>query len=435
MLYAIVIVCSILFCFIIGKTIYRGGIAQLFINPIVLGSLFFLIVHILMPILQWNIKYFRYETSYTEDTYAYSILLVSIGQLILIITLHLHKYAVVQKSTTKVLTERFYTKAFKLNLLIFLIGAFFSYKNLQEIFFYGIENYLPNRISFGIGNQIELLLSTWLYISCIVFFYLYLNIQTLRSIKKWSFIFFLLSLLSTIIYYTVNSNRHSIFILLINLLALYSIFNKRSFQKFNFKQLKVAFKVLIISLCSISLFFFIGNIRETRKIDPTFSPDYSLIEAINGAFGNHENIVWLLDNKYDDQLGSTYAAAILNFIPRSVWEDKPLGAGPRLKNMIYPGSYVLGNNYISSVTTGFYTEFLMNFGITGIFLGPIIIGLILAFFLKKLKVTTNPITNLILIFILITLSTEYYYAEFLGLLARFIFSGIPLFLLYKISKG
>src|SRR4051812_34640711 len=122
MLYAIVIVCTILLCFIIGKTIYRGGIAQLFINPIVLGSLFFLIIHILMPILQWNTKYFRYESLYTEDTYAYSILLVSIGQLILVSTLHLQKFAVIRQNTTKVLTERFYARAFKLNLLIFLVG-------------------------------------------------------------------------------------------------------------------------------------------------------------------------------------------------------------------------------------------------------------------------------------------------------------------------
>jgi len=387
-----------------------------------------------MPMLQWNENYFRYEPAYAKDIYAYSILLVSIGQLILILCMYLQKKEFVRLNNSIKLNSKFYKKAFQLNMLIFLIGAFCSYKNLQDIFAAGLENYLSDRIGFGVGSQATLLLSTWLYTSCIIFFYLNLN-SPVVAIKKWSFLLFLLSLFFTVVYYTINSNRNSIFILLINLLALYSIFSKKSFQKFNFKQLGVVFKIALISVASIFLFFFIGSFRQQKKIDTNISEGYNITQALNGGFGNHENIVWLLDNQYELEYGSTYLAGILNFVPRSVWTDKPLGAGPRLKNAIYPGSYVIGNTGNSSLTTGFYTEFLMNFGIIGLFLGPVIISFLFVFLLKKLKTTVNPMTNLFLIFTLITFSTEYYYSEFLGFIARFIISGIPLLFLIRITRS
>lgn len=89
---------------------------------------------------------------------------------------------------------------------------------------------------------------------------------------------------------------------------------------------------------------------------------------LDGAFGNDEALLWMLENNHDLYLGLTYISGFLSFIPRFLWEDKPLGAGPILSNLVTPGSYILGGEGNTSLTTGLLTESVMNFGWGGVFI-------------------------------------------------------------------
>ncbi|MEZ9877410.1 hypothetical protein AB4349_17490, partial [Vibrio breoganii] len=237
-----------------------------------------------------------------------------------------------------------------------------------------------------------------------------------------------------ILYYSINSNRNSIFLLLINLMAVYfSIFNG-SRTKLQKKEIKRLLTICTLSLVFLFGFFQLGQIRHSVKKSVSHS-SYGLVNALNGAFGNHENIVWLLDNNFDKQYGYTYLSGITNFIPRSIWPEKPLGAGPILKNEIYPGSYIIGQRGNSSLTTGLYTEVVMNFGFIISNVAIILIAGLISVFLSKLKMFEYGIGRLIVVFSIVVFSSQFLYAEFLGFFVRYIFSVIPLFFCYFLQFG
>jgi oligosaccharide repeat unit polymerase len=329
-----------------------------------------------------------------------------------------------------------YTLVFQITILIFLIGVYFDYKNFSLINLLGQEEYLADRISLGKGRGLQVLLSHWIYVATIIFFFLWLVIKqkpVSKSFKLITLLFFIFSFVSVLIYYGINSNRNSIFILIINLLIIYFTFKpQKSGETIKFGAF---FKLSFVFVFFIFLFFQLGkNRRQGALRDNT--ANYSIIESFNGAFGNHENIVWLIEhsNKKELYYGATYVAGVTNFVPRSIWPEKPLGAGPKLKNTIYPGSYVVGERGNSSLTTGLFNELQMNFGIIGILVG----GLLYGIFLNKIGIlsmqTSNPINFVIIQYTLTIFSSAFIYAEFLGFLARFIITLIPFFIIKFLTK-
>ena len=242
---------------------------------------------------------------------------------------------------------------------------------------------------------------------------------------------FCVSLTSVLIYYSINSNRNSIFILLFNLMVLYLTF-KRKKTKLN---LGFGIKFGIFTLILFLLFHQLGENRLQQDVKRN-SAEYSAINSLNGAFGNHENIVWLLENDHKKTMyyGATYLAGITNFIPRAIWKDKPVGAGPILKNTIYPYSYNIGDKGNSSLTTGLFNELQMNFGIFGILFGAIFYGILLKKINISLMQSTTHVSILINQYILIVFSTVIVYSEFLGFFSRFIITLIPLLILKNLLK-
>jgi hypothetical protein len=100
--------------------------------------------------------------------------------------------------------------------------------------------------------------------------------------------------------------------------------------------------------------------------------------------------------------------------------------------MISPGSYVVGRKGNSSVTTGLFTESLMNFGLIGMTPFSLLYGLFIKFFYLKLMKSKNILQFLMLLYLMLLLNSQFYYAEFAGFLSRTIFTIIPFFLLNKI---
>lgn len=397
----------------------KYGVKYIFLTPHGVSTTFFILIHIFMPVLQWYYGFFRYQDGYDPLTYSISMFfsflvyfLFNLGFILFNININNPLFFNIKDFNV---THFNYRYLIFYALLVFIVGFYYSYQNIIQILSMGMDVYLRDRISFAYGQGIKVLFPHWIYISCMLVFFSYL----MRNSKFYLFLFLFIFVYSAV-YYSINSNRNSLFILFFLLFSIY--LSCRDF-KINFKYI---FKIMFPFFC-IYILYLIGKYRkEIASSEISHNDNYGLINSLNGAFGNHENIVWLLSNQHQILLGKTYLAGFSNFIPRALWIDKPYGAGPELKNMIYPGSYVLGQEGNSSLTTGFVTELLMNYGVLISLLVSFSTGLFLCIFFIYLKDKKNLFFKIIYIYLMVLFCSQFFYAEFLGFISRTIFTLFPL---------
>ncbi|WP_394335650.1 hypothetical protein [Nonlabens tegetincola] len=133
------------------------------------------------------------------------------------------------------------------------------------------------------------------------------------------------------------------------------------------------------------------------------------------------------------QNGATYIAAFQNFIPRSLWKNKPFGAGPLMKNYVSKNKYSINNKYRGSLTTGLLTELKMNFNGFIYFVFLFLYGVSISALLKSYLTRSNFYLKLIQLIILIGFTFLILYSEFLGLITRIFCYCLPILFLYYIS--
>ena len=153
-----------------------------------------------------------------------------------------------------------------------------------------------------------------------------------------------------------------------------------------------------------------------------------LVYGLNGGFGNVENLYFLVDREHAWQplYGKTVLAALVNPVPRAIWQDKPYGGGPELRNMIAPGSYSLDGRFLTSYTTGLPAEGLMNFRSWGPLLFGLVLGAILAG-LRALYARQRLVTPLAVVFYsysVFVFGFGLLYMELLGGWSRYFIAGI-----------
>lgn len=407
---------------------YRGYFSISPNSTVFLGFIFFSIIHIVMPALQEWVGFYRYKSTY-EDFYFVISLIFSFTIFLTFFLIFNINFP--NLSAFKISREKIAFKYVIFSLCIFLIGLYFSVSNLKEIFSMGLDLYLQDRIGFGYGSAYKMLLSDWIYVSSILFF-IGLFVFESKFYYKIFLLLFLSSFIYTLFYYSITGNRNSIFVVLTVLTSLYFVLRNRGKKIPFFLKTLVGSGVLIVFF----LLHYVGQLRSSgfQEKDIELTSSKTLVESFNGAFGNHENIVWLISNNYDYQYGITYLAAFTNFIPRVFWEDKILGAGPRLKNFIYPGSYVPGQEGNSSLTTGLVTEVLINFNIVFSIIFTMVFAFILKLIVLKFINSSNLIVVIIGIIASISISTLMLYSEFLGFVGRIFFMLLPLFIASFIFK-
>jgi oligosaccharide repeat unit polymerase len=409
--------------------ILQKGIGAIFSTPIVLGGLFFAIIHLVLPLMQVNENYYRYQDEYRLTTIILSIVLVVVGQFLFMAFFSRFKVDYYKLFKDLKVSNREIKRMLNVGLLVFLVGFYFSYKNLSIILSVGVTEYLRDRISFGQGKGIQLLFAHWTYVSAFIFIFCYYMAGT-RRLRIRALILSIISFGMSMLYYFLNSNRNSIFIMLLLVGGAWLINNRMLNTKANKKQMKRVFLMFALIGISFILFFNIGKERYALYASRHKEFKYPLVKSLNGAFGNHENILWMLENDYEKLYGQTYIAGYTNIIPRKLWAGKPLGAGPKLKNFIDPGSYVIGGERNSSLTTGFFTELQMNYGIVGIVVFPIFIAIGMGLILQSLNRSKYLIIKMASFFTMILFFTQFYFAEFLGFYSRFFITIIPFIIIY-----
>ncbi len=411
----------------------KHGIAAFGLNPVVWFSIFFIILHVGMPAMKYVTSSYRYQLEYAIETMTLVTWCLILSYLLTAVFLsYATKRTIIRVSTTQRIaslstshSRNGMSKLIIFSLIIFAIGAYGAYNQLGHIG----NDFLSDRIGAGVGRGFATQLPNF-FLSAIVLF-LYAMLECNRSSKnqqRIAFIFFSISLVFAVLYYESINSRNTIFIILILVLTIYSLMRQIAFR-FT-KSLLIRIFIIGISLwVFIMIFSNMTNERYKGESSHVIERRERLTYyMLDGAFGNDENILWLAQNPFELQYGVTYVAAVTNFVPRSVWPDKPLGAGPRIKNIIYPGSYVVGREGNSSITTGLYTEAYLNFGLVGLVFFPLVWASFAAILAKKVACNLGSVTMVAWATSLILWSTTFMYAEFLGFLGRCVFIILPLFI-------
>lgn len=112
------------------------------------------------------------------------------------------------------------------------------------------------------------------------------------------------------------------------------------------------------------------------------------------------NLVELVPNHYPYQLGKSYIAIFTQFIPRFLWENKPIPPVIALMKAMYGSYYTSGPAYPN------IGEFYLDFGAIGIVLGMILFGIIAKKSYGLIEDTDNTF-NLILYSLLLPFWLQY----------------------------
>lgn len=115
----------------------------------------------------------------------------------------------------------------------------------------------------------------------------------------------------------------------------------------------------------------------------------------------------ILDSQIEEiEYGSTYLTVLTNFVPRSIWPEKPSTAGVILTNRYMPGVWGGASNF----ATGVAAEAMLNFGELGLMLVPVQIILMFIILIKiYLRMfsnvrTTRGIVGSVVLYFMVTLA-------------------------------
>jgi oligosaccharide repeat unit polymerase len=294
---------------------------------------------------------------------------------------------------------------------------------------YDLADYMKDRIMIrrGMGPAVVLAFAAICYCAILVTNYLASRRPGNTPLGRWRLLPILGVVLVVAVAFVAMGNRNFVFILIaILLLASLSIYRGQIGRAL------MLLPLLLVIALGLSAWAKIRTTLDSADASSVTSegPVQLLVYGLNGAFGNAENLIWLAQNdSWDFVYGETVFAAAVNPIPRALWPDKPFGGGPALRNMIYPGSYTLDGEKLTSYTTGLPTEGYMNFGLLGLIAFGAVNGACLAgirkLYARRREVT--PVGVVIYSFSIFMFTSGFLYMELLGGWSRYFITVLLLF--------
>jgi len=400
----------------------HGDLANLFREPIVLMLTAVLIIHGIMPPLQHMLRFFRYELEYSVWSHVYSMLIV-----LLFVGIAVLFYGYKRKFSADCLLQLpSISPSGRTYLLLFVLlpasiaAPFF----LIRVWTLGYRFFMQDRIFFSdrIGG-FGLLMAPWIYIVFIVCAASYFSSQGRDlGMRRWAI------LLGLVVFgfFGFVGGRNSIFVGFSAAIGAFLVTTWR--PRIALSRMVFSTYGLVVSVLLV-LMVIMGFLRaHFSEQEYGRKPVEAVVVTLNSAFGNHENVNWLVDNEFQYQYGRTYLAAFVTFYPRAFWAGKPVGAGPVLKNMIVPGSYEVGQSGVSSLTTGLVTESYMNGGVLGVIIVGAVTGLVLRFLAHLRLKCLGPWSVAIYAYTAFTFGFSFVHNEFYGACTRWQIDMLPLFL-------
>lgn len=404
----------------------RYGTSAVVIHPLVLFSAYFGIIHFLLPLYKFIGGSYRYPSLYSETVLVCNAAISVLVYVLVVLLLGNPAHGINIPRVRE--RSRDASLAFWTGVILSALGLFSMSRVADQIMAMGVDVFYSDRIlmsaSIGIFTRLDTLALPGLALMLAGL----LN----KTVRSPLYVFtFLAGLLYALQYYALVQSRNSIILLCILCTATYSYYRNHSLAGSG-RGFRNAGLVLMAAF-GFLLFSYNATVMRYAGLG-TWYAEYALSNILfillDGPFGNDENLLWLLEHGHSYYWGQTYLAAITNLIPRELWPSKPWGAGPEIRNLIYPGSYVLGAEGNSSITTGFLTEAQMNFGFMGILVVAVIWVLIVRRVFFSLLETEVVFRQSIIVFTLCFLTTAFVHSEFLGFFGRYFTCVFAAFLVY-----
>lgn len=409
------------------------------------------IIYLLVPLLMVTFNWRWHDQQYTLQSYLKANLVV-FGYILLVYLCYLfignqifktNKHLTYKNRTEQVKYHTLTKKQFLILITVFSIPIWLATIYLvQYVFSFELAEYLRDRISLNRGKGPIILISS---MGTILVPILYVHFLMIIKNKKkhtrsiLTTIFSLIIIVPFLIAYTVMGSRLTAFILIILLfLAHLSVRNR-------VLSIKTVINYFLFLITIFITFTLIGYIRILGG-DIT-SVNWSLLfkvyskeleTALVSNFGNFEHLVWLIEHpsRWDAYYGQTFLAGFMNILPRSIFENKLLGGGPHLKNIIHPGSYAFSRTNITSYTTGIAIETFMNFKYLGLLIVPFFHALALQLLSRIVpKIKGNIILLAIYLYLLLSIGFLILFGEFLGQYTRALIVTLPFIFFYIFTKS
>ncbi|MBD3842567.1 MAG: hypothetical protein IE909_11925 [Campylobacterales bacterium] len=242
-----------------------------------------------------------------------------------------------------------------LGFLVFYINDF----SVAKVLFRGlVEDEVQQTISL---NQSEsLIFNSFLrpmpLILLAIYFYAYnQNLCKFRGGVYESFVLFIFFIISIFLVFPTSISRFQVAALYIPMLILFTNFWDKPYRM----------QITILSALLIVFPF----LEKFRRFNPeTFSWKLDMDFLNHGHFDAYQNFVRVLENDFITY-GNQLLGVVLFFIPRTLWETKPIGSGAALAESI-------GLSF-SNISMPFLAEGYVNMGVLGVFTFMFVLGYIL----------------------------------------------------------
>lgn len=426
-------------------TLIRYGLSAIAVRPIFVFTFFFAVIHFVTPAMKAVEGVYRYQLEYDADVKLMAVTL-NIFLLLFAWILSCSKQfsPLPRASHLPNVTSMSSAIHIATAIIFFLVGVAIALLDAYTIYFeIGYNDFVRDMHAFSDQRSALRIFSNLMILGSS----LYLAAIVSREKTTPLMLSVPAAMVSVIVIYAFFLNsRNTVFLTLIIHVIVYFGFSRSlslsrlRVTKFVVNRSTIKQVCLLAAVIGVALLA-MGKLTEYRY--GSFDSDYSterrervVFYALDGAFGNDENMLWLLQSQsIDYQFGRTYLAAFLNVIPRKIWVDKPVGAGPILINMIRPGSYVPGQEGNNSLTTGLVTEAFMNFGYFGVFVSIVFWAYLASRAMRAFQATRSVYCRTAFLVASLMFSSAMLYQEFLGFVARVLVMVVPLLFVGALLRG
>jgi len=326
-------------------------------------------------------------------------------------------------NTLPKLPKEWSVKKAKIFLPIFVIISFVSYAALIK-YLGGLSYYLTHKAEILTTGGIIYLSS---FISLLAYSFLISSIFTFRYRKFRKLTFLILFPLVLITGFFSGSKREFLFPVLMGVMA---------FHYFK-KPIKIKHIVLLLILAFMifpifNIYRYVKSLTRLSEAFVIYSNPLKLVYAFMMRFHGIDSMIYIIRDTpgvMDYQLGKTIAPVFVSWIPRQLWEEKPIIAFGKIFGETYFKKFFGGTGAVPSPTL--IGESYINFHVAGILWATFLMGIILKFFYHYL-IKNNYGASGVFIYISIfpMLFFMFWESEIASRISTFLFS---LFLLFIIS--
>ncbi len=247
LLYLSVMILGMLVCASVAyRAVYREGLSAIAYNPIVLFSLYFLLIHFCVPLVKYSVGIFRYQSNYDYLTHLY----IGLQSLIAFFFAWVSNYYFKKKKSSSIEGSCVVgiKSGYYLGFFLTIVGIVFSYNDLLLINLAvgGAEEFLSDRHFVSEERGGLRVFSNFLLIGPALMLAACLN----SNFSKFFWVFYISSTLYSLFYFNSVSSRNSILIYFVVNTVVYVLFSRSAYEsKITLK------KMLPFIFAGLSVFF------------------------------------------------------------------------------------------------------------------------------------------------------------------------------------